>query len=211
MNGLDGWLEQATRRLAKSSAAQVRSEIREHYEAAREAAMNGGATAEESDRLAIAALGDPRTANCQYRKVLLTATEARLLDQGNAEARLVCGRPSVRWLMRAIPVAALTASWALYLGGSIELARVLLAAGLGMGLIFLAPFFPIYTPARGRVFRVIKWVGVAGMLVLAFGSDALQWSWLLASCLAPMAGIEITRASIRRKLPVERWPRQLYL
>jgi hypothetical protein len=141
----------------------------------------------------------------------LTATEARLLDQGNAEARLVCGRPSVRWLMRAIPVAALIASWALYLGGSTELARVLLAAGLGMGLIFLAPFFPIYTPARGRVFRVIKWVGVAGMLVLAFGSDALQWSWLLASCLAPMAGIEITRASIRRKLPVERWPRQLYL
>ncbi len=113
--------------------------------------------------------------------------------------------------MRAIPVAALTASWALYLWGSTEFTRVLLAAGLGMGLIFLAPFFPLYTPARGRVFRGIKWVVIVGMLVLAFGSDALQWSWLLASSLAPMAGIEITRASIRRKLPVEQWPRQLYL
>ena len=61
MNGLDSWLEQATRRLANCSAAQVRSEIREHYEAAREAAMNAGASEEEADRVAIAALGNPRT------------------------------------------------------------------------------------------------------------------------------------------------------
>lgn len=211
MSGLDSWLEQATRRLAKCSAAQVRSEIGEHYEAAREAALNGGATAEEAERLAMAALGDPKAANCQYRKVLLTASEARLLHQGNAEARLVCSLSFVSWLLRAIPVVALATSWALYLWGATEPARVLLAAGIGIGLIFLAPFFPLYTPARGRVFRAIKWVVIVGMLVTAFGSDALRWSWLLASCLAPMAGIELTRASIRRKLPVEQWPRQLYL
>jgi hypothetical protein len=210
-SGLDSWVKQAARRLSTDSAAQVRREISEHFESARAAALSTGASADEAERRAIAALGSPQIANRQYRKVLLTSAEAALLRRGNAEARFVCSRPAVRWLMRAIPVSALTASWALYLYGSTELARVLLAAGLSMALLFLAPFLPIYTPARGRVFRVIKWAAVVGMLLVAFGSDALQWSWLLASSLAPLTGIEIARAAIRRKLPVEQWPRQLYL
>jgi hypothetical protein len=210
-SNLDIWLEQATRCLAKCSTERVRSEIREHYESARDAALNAGATADEADRQAIAALGNPRKANRQYYRVLLTSSEAAILHHGNAEARFVCARPLVRWLMRAIPVAALTVSWAAYLWGASELARISLAAGLGMGFIFLGPFLPIYTPARGRAFRIAKWFVVVGMLMLAFGSDVLQWSWLWASSLAPMFGIEVARAAIRRKLPIEQWPRQLYL
>ena len=36
-------------------------------------------------------------------------------------------------------------------------------------------------------------------------------SWLLISCLWLVARIEWTRVSIRRKLPVAEWPKQLYL
>ena len=43
MTGLDYWLKQATCNLAAASAAQVRREIQEHYELAREAAIAGGA------------------------------------------------------------------------------------------------------------------------------------------------------------------------
>ena len=44
MTRLDTWLKQATRHLSKGSVAQVRTEIQEHYESARETAMSGGAT-----------------------------------------------------------------------------------------------------------------------------------------------------------------------
>ena len=90
MTRLDSWLNQATRPLSRDSAAQVRAEIQQHYELAREAAMGHGATVDAADQQAIAALGDARTANCQYRKVLLTAAEARILRQGNWEARAIC-------------------------------------------------------------------------------------------------------------------------
>jgi general stress protein YciG len=49
MTELDSWLKQATRHLSKESVAQVRTEIREHYESAREAAMSGGATYRSGD------------------------------------------------------------------------------------------------------------------------------------------------------------------
>src|ERR1700676_2324246 len=97
MTGLDSWLKQATRQLSRDSAAQVRTEIQEHYESALEAAMSGGVSAEESDRLAVTALGDAKDANCKYRNVLLTSAEARILREGNWEARAVCSRPWLRW------------------------------------------------------------------------------------------------------------------
>jgi len=57
----------------------------------------------------------------------------------------------------------------------------------------------------------VKWVVITGMLVVIFGPDTLKMSWLLISCLWPMAWIEWQRVSIRRKLPVAKWPKQLYL
>jgi hypothetical protein len=208
---LETWLKQATRHLSSDSTAQVRIEIREHYESARESAMTTGATDCEADRLAVAALGNAKTANRQYRRVLLTSDEAGLLREANWEARAVCSRPWLKWMFLAIPLVALAAACALFLTGSTAVARVLLIGGIGMGILCAAPFLPIYTQSRARVFRPVKWVVLTGMLVLAFGADALKWSWLLSSCLWPMAWIEWTRISIRRKLPVAKWPKQLYL
>jgi hypothetical protein len=80
-NGLDRWLKQATRRLSNDSTLQVTTEIREHYESAREAALESGATADQAEEVASTALGDAKRANRQYRKVLLTSAEARLLGR----------------------------------------------------------------------------------------------------------------------------------
>jgi hypothetical protein len=64
---------------------------------------------------------------------------------------------------------------------------------------------------RSRIYGVVKWAVMLAMFVLAFGPDALKWSWLLICCLWLIFRVEWTRASIRRKLAVEEWPRQLYL
>ena len=77
MTGLDIWLQQATRRLAKASAGQVRTEIREHYESAREVAMSGGANPVEADRLALAAPG-----GCENRESSISPSP---VDAGRGE------------------------------------------------------------------------------------------------------------------------------
>lgn len=78
---LDRWLEQATRRLSKDSAAQVRTEIQEHYQSALEAAISGGASQDEANRMALIGLGHAKTANKQYLQVLLTASESGTLSK----------------------------------------------------------------------------------------------------------------------------------
>jgi hypothetical protein len=211
MTALNSWLDQATRHLSKDSAAQVRREIHEHYAAELEAAIERGATDEEADRLAVAALGDARVANCQYRKVLLTSSEVRLLREGNWEAMAICSRVWLRRLLLAVPVALLVIGFAFFLGGADLIARTLLVGGMTMGLLFAPLFLPIYTPARGRVYRIAKWAVLIIALALLLGSEGFKYSWLFFSCLWPMAWIELRRYSIRRKLPIVKWPRQLYL
>ena len=211
MTRLDSWLTQATRQLSRDSAARVRSEIQEHYEAAREAAISGGASADEADLSAVTALGDAKVANCQYRNVLLTSAEARMLREGAWEARAVCSRPWVKWALLAVPAAALLAAATLLLEGNFAQARILLIGGIGMAFLFGAPFLPIYTPERARIFRALKWMVLLAIMVLSFGSEAPRWSWLLMSTLWVVFWIESTRESIRRKLPVAEWPKQLYL
>ena len=203
---LETWLKQATRHLSRDSAARVRSEIQEHYESAREAAMSSGSTAEEAERIVVTALGDSKAANCQYRKVLLTSAEARMLREGNWEARAVCSRLWLKWVLLAMPVVLLFAAAALFLTGTLGTARVLLAGGVIMGLLLVPPFLPIYTRSRARLFRFVKWAAMFAVLALAF-----QWSWLLFACLWPLAWVELRRISIRRKLPIADWPKQLYL
>jgi hypothetical protein len=211
MTELESWLNQATRRLARDSAAQVRTEIQQHYESARETAISRGASVEDADASALTALGDAGAANRQYRKVLLTSGEARALRQGNCEARAICSRPLAKWWLFTLPAAALAASAVAFLAGNAALARDLLIGGIATALLFTGPFLPVYTPIRGRIFRVAKFVVVAGALALTIGPDALRFSWLLIPSLWPMFWIEWTRYSIRRKLPVAKWPRQLYL
>jgi hypothetical protein len=196
MTRLDSWLNRATRHLSKDSAAQVRTEIREHYESAREAAVGGGATEDEADRSALAALGDAKAANRQYRKVLLTSYEARMLRDATRQSA-VCFPPWLKWWLRATPVGILLMAVALlFLEGGIDQALVTM---LICGGLAASPFLPVYAPARGRIFRRIKWAAMIGMFGLAFWPNAHQWYWALLSC--PLIWIEWTRASIRRKLP----------
>jgi len=212
MTELEGWLTLATRRLSKDSAALVRSEIQEHYESARESALAGGATEEQAARTALATLGEPQVANRQYRRVLLTSEEARILRESNWEARAVCKYPVAKWFLLSIPVAFLSAAVALLLtGGMSPITRVLLAAAIATSLVCVAPFLPIYTPSRARVYRAIKCIVLPSALFLAFGPDSRKLSWLLICCLWLLVHAETTRMSIRRKLPVAQWPKQLYL
>ncbi|HTS47871.1 MAG TPA: hypothetical protein VMH05_08000 [Bryobacteraceae bacterium] len=106
---------------------------------------------------------------------------------------------------------AVLAAALLFLNGMTEIARILLAAGMGLGILSLALILPIYTPSRSRIFRGVKWVVLTAILVLAFGPDALKSSWLLIASAWPVVWVESTRNSIRRKLPVARWPKHLYL
>jgi hypothetical protein len=211
MTGLDSWLSEATRYLAADSIAQVRREIREHYESAREAALAGGAPGDEADRFALSALGDAKTANCQYRQVLLTSAEARMLREGKWEARAICSRPWLKWSIIAVPVVLVEAAATLYFRGKVGLAQNLLFAGIGMSPLFAAMLLPINTPLRGRIFRYGKWVALTLAVVLLLGPDALKSSWLVMTCFWLIARTDWTRASIRRKLPVSAWPRHLYL
>jgi hypothetical protein len=207
---LHSWLEQATRHLAKDSAVQVRTEIREHYEAARETAIAGGASTEDAERLALDALGNARVANCQYRHVLLTSAEARMLREGNWEARAVCSRAWLKRSILAMPLAIAAAAAALLITGHAPVARDVLIGGVAMSPLAAVLLLQINTPLRGRVFRCAKWIVMIGAMVLLFGPNAFMWSWLLISCVWPLFWIEWTRASIRRKLPVKAWPRHLY-
>jgi len=156
MTGFDSWLRQATRHLAKDSADRVRTEIREHYESARAAAITDGATTGDADSFALTALGDAKTANRQYRHVLLTSAEAKMLRNGNWEAHAICSRPWRKWLLLAVPAAAVTAAAALFLTGRAAVARDVLIGGIGMSPWFAAPLLPICTPLRSRVFRCVK-------------------------------------------------------
>jgi len=211
MDGLEIWLATATRGLARDSATLVRGEIQEHYESAREFAITEGASGGEAKLSALRALGDASIANCQYRQVLLTSAEARLLREGGSEARAVCSRPWLKWVLVAVPVVLIEAASVLFFRGNVSVACDLLLAGIGMSPLFAALLLPIDTPLRGRVYRYAKWVAMTAAILMLFGPEALRWSWLLISCLWPMALTEWRRASIRRKLPVEEWPRHLYL
>jgi hypothetical protein len=110
-----------------------------------------------------------------------------------------------------MPAALIAAAATYFFKGTGSTAWGLLTGGIAMSILFAAPFLPVYTPERSRIFRTVKWIIVIGAPIAILGSDALKWSWLLASCIWPVAWVEMTRESIRRKLPAERWPKQLYL
>ena len=207
---LETWVKQAARSLAAKSRDQVRAEIQQHYESAYEDALECGATEEEADRNAVACLGDAKAANRKYREVLLTRGEARLLRQANWEASAVCSLQLRRWFF-LIPGAGLGAAISAFLSGKTGLGWLLLLGVAGLTLLFAAPRLPIYTPRRARIFRGIRWAWLAAVLIMAVWPDILKQSWLLASCAWPLAWIEWTMYSLRRKLPVSEWPKQLYL
>jgi hypothetical protein len=193
------------------SAAQVRREILEHYESALEPAVSGGRSAKDADQMAMAALGDAKLANRQYRRVLLTSAEARVLGDSKREAGFVCSRGRVRPLLLAISLAAMVAAIGTLVTRFTDVACAFLVVAMGTGFLFAAPILPVYTPLRARVFRCLKWLVLLSALGFVYGPNTLKWSWLLFSCLGPLLWAEWTRFSIRRKLPIAQWSRHLYL
>lgn len=208
---LDKWLMQAVRGLSKDSADTVRREIQEHYEAAREAALSSGIDPRAAEVRAMQALGDPCVANRQYRKVLLTKSEASLLRQSNAESRMICSNKWAKWMVLSAPGTLLLLSVIFLAMRQYSLSRGILVVGALMAIFFMPPFMPIYTVSRGRVYRAIKWIVMLGGIVLLFGVDSRNGLWLISCCFFPILYTEWKRMVIRRKLPIGRWPRQLYL
>lgn len=211
MTELELWLKLATRQLSRDDAAKVRTEISEHFEASRDAALSAGATADDAARQAIAQLGDPRVANCGYRQVLLTSEEARLLSQSRWEANAVCSRSWIKPVSFAAYLLLLIIAAGFALTGHASYATDAVCIAFGMSPFLAMIFVPIDTPTRGLLFRCARWITMGAAPLLILGSQAWSYSWLLISCFAPLAVAEITRASIRRKLPVQSWPRHLYL
>ena len=211
MTNLDGWLHRAVRSLSKESAETVRREIQEHYDAAREAALNDGIDPQMAEQMAVQALGDPCVANSQYRSVLLTSSEASVLRQSNAEARMICANTWVKWTTLATPGTLLLLSAIFLAAHQFALSRGLLVFGALMAIFFMPPFLPIYTVRRGRIYRAIKWIVFIGGVSLLFGMDSRTELWLALCCFFPGFFTEWKRMMIRRKLPMSKWPKQLYL
>ena len=148
ITSFERWLSDATRGLSAESAARVREEIQQHYDSACEAGSD-----------ALAALGNPRTANRAYRKVLLTEQEALMAPSLTQPRRAGL---SYRLFGFAVLVAIL---WPL----------VSKHAGPGFWPIMIAIFcttplvwiFPLTTLERSRIylylhaFRSIVVIGIA--------------------------------------------------
>ena len=211
MMTLDRWLQQAVKGLSKESADTVRREIQEHYDAAREAAVSDGSDAQQAELMAVQALGDPCVANSQYRKVLLTKSEAALLKESNAESRMICANKWVKWMMLSAPGTLLLLSSIFLAAHQFALSRGMLVFGALMAIFFMPPFLPIYTVSRGRIYRAIKWLVLLGGVLVLFGFDTRNGLWLASCCFFPAFYTEWKRMMIRRKLPMAQWPKQLYL
>jgi uncharacterized membrane protein YgdD (TMEM256/DUF423 family) len=224
MTALDTWLARATRHLSRDSAAQVRAEITQHYESARDAALAAGAVPDEAGRTALAALGKAKAANRQYCRVLITRAEARQLRSSGREAQFFCSSSFRKSLLVAIPVIAAICAAASYTFATVTgafaahanstavlVARVSVVAAVLTALFFAVPLLPIYTPMRARIYRAAKWLAIATVVMIIFDGDRLYSTWLFLSCFWVVAHTEAVRMSIRRKIPAANWPRHLYL
>ena len=211
MMELEQWVTRATRCLSQESRARVRAEILDHYEASRDEAIGNGATLQEAEAMGLRALGDPGRANALYRQSLLTSSEAKLLREGNWEARAVCSRPVLKWLVLTLPVAMFLAGVLTWFTGAKNLAGELLPIGVCFSVLLHGPFLPIYTPLRSRIYRGIKWAALSAIFLMAMWPLGWSGSWLSLCCLWTVGWIEWRRISIRRKLPIGRWPKQLHL
>jgi len=210
MTDLQIWLKCVTRGLSREAADQVRREIEDHYQSARDAALAQGAAPEQADQQALAALGDAETVNIRYRSVLLTKEEAKMLRGVKRDGEFFSCRPDLIRAFRLGPWMLLCVAGGAYAMNAANLARILLGATLGLGMIFTVPTFSIYTAARSRVYRYAKWPVV--LMALWLASDrSLNWIGITLIGLLVFGWTEWVCASLRKKLPVEQWPLMLYL
>jgi hypothetical protein len=210
MTDLQVWLKRVTRGLSREAADQVRREIEDHYLSARDAALAQGTAPDQVDRQALAALGDAEAVNIRYRSVLLTKEEARMLREVQRDGEFFSCRPDLIRAFRLGPCMLLCVAAFAYAMGAANLARIMLAATLGLGMIFTVPTFSIYTSVRSQVYRYAKWPVVLMALWLANGRS-FNWLGITLIGLVVFGWTEWVCASLRKKLPAEQWPTMLYL
>jgi hypothetical protein len=199
---LKNWLEVATRELAEESTARVQAEIEEHYGSA----LASGA----SDREAVAALGDASRANREYRRVLLTKADVKWLAVVNRRGE---GRgPLFPWYV--IWVTGLIDGTAKTLQGAPFGALPMLPTTV-LGLVLLVPrWVSIDTRLRSYVYRTLR-LAVILAVPVAY-AQTRDWNPVFfAYGLSLWAAFFIWAAYrdylLRRKLPAQEWPKELYL
>ena len=202
MPTLEHWLDVATKGLCESAAERVRAEIGEHYQSALESAVKSGVDSIEAERHAVAALGDAKTANREYRRVLITEREENLLRSW--------GWGSHRTQVRVVVVMAVALSVMRFWTAEVD---YVLAALVAQGVLLAIPISSI---RAAWVVRILRWAVMAAFhatwfmkMVAAGMSPAVVVVWLAMPL--GMAYQEYKLCVIRRKLPVEQWPRRLWV
>jgi hypothetical protein len=204
MTPIEKWLLAATRGLAEESAAQVRAEILEHYQSAYEESLASGLPGSEAELATVAALGDAKAANRQYRRVLLTSRDAKLLHYMTLDrSTLPPGRVRAgKWLVGILVAEAIAGQ---ILGAWKDHALWYLNAVFA--LRFVSWWLPVNTLQRGRIFRRARWI------VLIAGAALTAWygmPWPPLAVLIVEGYSDYRRMTVRRKLAVSDWPKQLY-
>lgn len=195
MKTLEQWITIASRGLAAKSAARVRAEIEEHHRSALEAGAD--------EMAALRALGDARAANREYRRVLVTSFEQKMLGWATLGDRhpksslayfLCC---ALLWLT----MGTLSSTW--------------------VAIVLAYEGFLVSLPRRGRPYQ--------GAALVAYRCG--RYVWLLSLCWAiletpiiPLGFLpvllgtfafvgftELVNARLRRKLPPSDWPKAIYL
>ena len=203
MQTLEQWLEVATRGLCDSAAARVRAEIGEHYLSAIESAGSAGVDQRDAERRALHALGEAKVANRQYHRVLLTESEARTLS------RLTSRWPPVVGILLLAPFAI----YAIFTRTS-ELNFLFAFCVVEVALRAI----PVSSIRAGWVVRIFRWVNLTvfytmwlvGVMDLGKSPAVLLVGMTLFNVVA-VVHTEYTRFVLRRKVPVEQWPRMLWI
>jgi hypothetical protein len=174
---LEQWLTIASKGLSPESAAQVRAEIEQHCAVG---------------VVDVAALGDPKAANREYRKVLLTTDEAYTLGRLQEDPQTTV----LVWICMIIMLP----------GMYLNLTNPILLIGSVPALtISVEMLMPRCHPSRARFVRHLKWTLLGVSFILAWGSV----HWYLTLGFLPVVMLEYAKLQLRRKLPMEQWPVRL--
>ena len=200
MQALEQWLSVATRGLCDVAAERVRAEIGEHYASALEAAGAADVDPLDVERRAVAALGDAKTANRQYRRVLLTEGEDALLRGLTSMSRRLW--TGIFILLAAVALVAIPVST---LGYTKYLFATMVVEGLLRAI-------PVGSSGAGWIVRTVRWgvltIGLTMTLVSGLG-DRIAYVPGIVLCAVGIVHTEYRLFVIRCKVPVEQWPRRL--
>ena len=201
MQAVEQWLSVATRGLCASAAERVHAEIGDHYQSALESAQAAGLDVVEAERSAVAALGHAKAANREYRRVLLTKGEDRLLRWAISEEKYLGGpsRSRTALMLAALATHVIISIW--------KPALTYFEVALFLELIIF-PTLHARSIGAGRIIRAMRWgvLAVGGTMTILSGRHAP----IVVCLLLQFAYIEYKHFILRYKLPVDKWPKRFY-